>query len=68
MYLLYAICAWPGHIADHNDQDDGNIHIIQDVVKALLVLNSHSCAMSFAIQAMSKAMSTYRICSNIGAL
>ena len=63
MYLLYAICAWPGHthvhVADHNDQDDGNIHIIQDVVKALLVLNSHSCVMSFAIQAMSKAMSTY---------
>ena len=36
------------------DQDEGNIHITQDVVREILVLPGCSCAMSFAIQAMSK--------------
>ena len=33
------------------DQDEGNIHITQDVVRVVRVLPSHSCALSFAIQA-----------------
>ena len=42
------------------DQGEGNTHITQDVVsRAIRVLPGHSCAMSFAIVAMSKAMSMY---------
>ena len=41
------------------DQGEGNTHITQDVVRALRVLPGRSCAMSFAIEAMYKAMSMY---------
>ena len=41
------------------DQGEGNTHITQDVVRAIRVLPGRSCAMSFAIEAMYKAMSMY---------
>ena len=41
------------------EQGKGNTHITQDMVRrAILVLPGHSCIMSFAIEAMSKAIST----------
>ena len=41
------------------DQGEGNTHITQDVVRAIRVLPGRSFTMSFAIEAMSKAMSMY---------
>ena len=41
------------------DQGEGNTHITQDVVRAIRILPGRSCAMSFAIEAMYKAMSMY---------
>ena len=41
------------------DQGEDNTHITQDVVRAIRVLPGRSCAMSFAIEAMYKAMSMY---------
>ena len=46
-------------ICHKDDQEKRNIHIPQDVVRAIQVLPSHSCTMSFAIQAMSNSMSMY---------
>ena len=41
------------------DQGEGNAQITQDVVRAIRVLPGRSCTMSFAIEAMYKAMSMY---------
>ena len=41
------------------DQCEGNVHTTQDVIRAIWVLPGCSCAMSFAIEAMSKAVSMY---------
>ena len=41
------------------DQGESNTHITQDVVRAIRVLLGCFCALSFAIEAMSKTISMY---------
>ena len=62
VYLLHGwitvLCTSAMHC--QADQDEGNIHITQDEVRAIRVLPGYSPrAMGFTIQAMSKAVSMH---------